>query len=312
MGKVIVGVDVSKAWLDIARAGDSGTIRLENTVPAIESWVEETGELNLVAFEPTGGYERVLRRVLEARGIPLVVVHPSEFSAYRRRRGRKAKTDALDAELLAAFAAEELDMRPPRIPIVTDETLCALVVRRRQLIALRHAERCRLDMADAPAIRASHETVLAALEASLLSVEAQISRHMSEQPDLAQAATRLQTMIGIGPKTAATLLAEVPELGQLSGKQIAALVGLAPQTHNSGKRIGYAPTGYGRPGVRQSLFNAARSAIQHNPVMKGFYEHLVRDNRRPGKVALTAVMRKLLVTLNAMQRDQSTWRSNPA
>jgi transposase len=134
-------------------------------------------------------------------------------------------------------------------------------------------------MADAPAIRASHQTVLAALEASLLSVEAQISRHMSEQPDLAQAATRLQTMIGIGPKTAARYWHEVPAFGQLSGKQIAALVGLLPQTHNSGKRIGYAPTGDGRPSVRQSLFNASRSAIQHNPVMKGFYEHLVRDNR---------------------------------
>lgn len=312
MDKAIFGVDVSKEWLDVARADTPGALRLPNSSEAIEAWLDGLEGPKLVAFEPTGGYERYLQRVLEARAVPFVRVHPSEVRAYRRRRGRKAKTDALDADLLAAFAAEELARREPRVPIVADEVLRALAVRRRQLAALQHAERCRLALAETPAVRASHQAVLTTLEASLASVQAELDRHIAEQPALAQAAARLQTMVGVGPRTAATLLAELPELGQLSGKQIAALVGLAPHTHISGKTVGYASTGHGRPGVRQILFNAARSAIQYNPVMKRFYERLVTDNHRPGKVALTAVMRKLLVTLNAMQRDQQPWKPNMA
>lgn len=310
MDKPVVGIDVSKGWLDIVEAGSMRHWRVDNNAEAIQVWLDDgapTG-IELVAFEPTGGYERCLRRQLRARGLAYVRVALCELSGYRRRRGIKAKTDAMDAQLLAGFAAEELCRRGVCPPIEADELLRDLAVRRRQLDALRHAETCRCAMAQTPAVQASHQAVLETLDESLRRIERQMAQHIASQPALAQAAARLQSVSGVGPITANTLLAELPELGQLSGKQIAALVGLAPMNRSSGKRIGHAPTGHGRPGVRRVLFNAARSAIQHNPTMKHFYQRLVVDNQRPGKVALTAIMRKMLVTLNAMQRDQKPWQ----
>jgi transposase len=304
--KPIVGIDVSKDWLDIATAGGS-TQRIDNAAEAIGAWLDRTSP-NLVAFEPTGGYERALIAALRERGILFVRVHPNTIVAYRKSRGIKAKTDRIDARLIAAFAAEELTRRGLRPTIAGDEALKELAARRRQLVAAIHAERCRLALAAGRAVRQSLELVIDALKESLGTLEAEIARHLDADPEAKNLAHLLQSLRGVGPVVAMTLIADLPELGHLSGKEIAALVGLAPQTRQSGKSDGRGRTGHGRPAVRAVLFNAARSAISRPSLFRTFYDHLVTDNRRPGKVALVAIMRKLLVTANAIARDRQPWR----
>lgn len=309
MGKLMIGMDVAKEWIDIAIAGDSRAKRIANNERAIDAWILQigAGSIDVAAFEPTGGYERHLRRCLSRSKVAFKQVHPNELVAYRKRRGIKAKTDRIDARLLADFAAEELVRRELAPVPEADEILRELAARRQQLQALLHAEACRCDVVDSVVVRKSLRAVITTLERSLAAVDTAIAEHIASSPH-AETSRRLQTFCGAGPATAQTLIAELPELGHLSGKKIAALCGLAPRTRDSGKRRGHASTGHGRPGVRKVLFNGARSAIQHNPVMKAFYQRLVHDNHRPGKVALSAVMRKMLVTLNAMIRDGSDWK----
>jgi transposase len=311
--KRYIGADVSSEWIDIAEHGQPGVLRIANTAEAIEAWIGslQDQDVGLVAFEPTGGYERLLRRALAAAGLPFARVHPNEVVAFRRARGLKAKTDRIDARLLADFAAAELAGRGLAPLVEGDEALREMTARRRQLVDLLQAERARARLIETAVVRQGLETVIEALTAALAAVEDAIQAHIAQAPELAAIAERLRSLIGVGPVTVSTLMGELPELGRYSGKEVAALVGLAPQTRQSGKSQGRARTGHGRPGVRRVLFNAARSAIRHNPVMKAFYQSLVRDNHRPGKVALTAVMRKMLVTLNAIARDQQPWRHAP-
>lgn len=314
MSKAVVGVDVSKDWLDIARSDSAEVVRIANTEAAIAAWVLAAREAGvwLVAFEPTGGYERELRDGLQAHGIVFVRVHPNQIVAFRKSRRIKAKTDRIDAQLIAQFAAEELLRHGLPITIAGDETLRELAARRRQLVDTLQAEKCRLALARSAIVRASLADQIAGLQASLNAIEAALLAHIAEQPELARHFDLLQTLKGIGPISAMTLIAELPELGRLSGKQIAALIGLAPQNHESGRSNHRAKTGKGRSDIRRILFNAARSAIQHNPIMRAFYQRLVEHNKRTGKVALVAVMRKMLVTLNAIARDQKPWKHHAA
>lgn len=308
--KLYIGTDVSADWIDVAGHGQPAVLRIANTAEAISAWIASLPgqEIGLVVFEPTGGYERLLRRALSAAGLPFARVHPNELVAYRRARGLKAKTDRIDARLLADFAAGELAGRGLGPLVEGDDELREMTARRRQLVDLLQAERARARLIETEVVRQGLQTVIEALSAALAAVETAIADHIARRPELTAAAERLRSLTGVGPVTVSTLMGELPELGRLSGKEIAALVGLAPQTRESGKSRSRARTGHGRPGVRRVLFNAARSAIRHNRVMKDFYDTLVRDNRRPGKVALTAVMRKMLVTLNAIARDQQPWR----
>jgi transposase len=308
--KHFIGIDVSKDWLDIAIHGQNRPLRIANTSQAVTAFLAglAADAIGLIAFEPTGGYEHSLRQGLAAAGLPFARVHPNQLVAFRTRSGITAKTDAADARLLADFAAVDLARRGLRPVVEGDEALRELAARRRQLVGLLQAERCRAALARAADVRASLVPVIAALEEALATVTAALAARIAAQTALAQQAALLQSLKGVGPVTAATLMAELPELGQLSGKEIAALVGLAPRTRDSGRRRARATTGHGRPGVRRVLFNAARAAIRWNPVMKEFYERLVKDNQRPGKVALTAVMRKLLVVLNAIARDNQPWK----
>jgi transposase len=312
--KLFIGIDVSKDWLDIAVHDAGRPTRIANTPAALSAFLATLApaRVALVAFEPTGGYERVLRQALVAAGLPFARVHPNEVIAFRQQCGLKAKTDAGDARLLAAFAARELARRGLTPLCEADPVLQELAVRRRQVVDLLQAERCRMALAQAPGTRESLAAVIGALEASLARLEAALAEHIAAHADLAERAAQLRSLKGVGPVTVHTLLAELPELGRLSGKEIAALVGLAPRTRHSGKTRARAVTGHGRPGVRRVLFNAARAAIRFNPVLKGFYERLVETNRRPGKVALTAVMRKLLVILNAIARDHQPWKHHTA
>ena len=313
--KVFIGVDVAQDWVDIAytdRPGDA--VRVANAPEALAAWVETLGpaRIGLVAFEPTGGLERPLRRALVAAGIAFARVHPNEVVAFRTCRGIKAKTDAIDAALLAAFAKEELSRRGLGPLVEADDELRDMLARRRQLVETRHAETCRLSRAGSAMVRDSIEAMLALLTAQLDAMDAAIAAHIKASAPLAAMSANLRSFTGCGPIVASTLMGDVPELGRLSGKEIAALMGLAPRNRDSGKSRRRATTGQGRLGVRQVLFNAARSAIRWNPVMRAFFLRLTEQNKRPGKVALTAVMRKILVTLNAIARDNQPWAHAPA
>jgi transposase len=307
--KRFIGVDVSKDFLDIAEHGGAGA-RLANTAEAIKAFIASLAAARsslLVVFEPTGGYERELRRQLAGAGIAFARVHPNEVVAFRRRRGVRAKTDRIDARLIADFAAEELSRRGLARVVEDDERLRALIARRRELVAALHAERCRAASAEDALVRKTHAALLRAMQEALAEIEAALAAHVAAAPRLTQAAGLLRSLKGVGPITVYTLLGDLPELGRLSGKQIAALVGLAPINHESGRTVGRARTGHGRPSVRNVLFNAARCALRHNPVLAAFYARLVNHTRRPGKVALIAVMRKMLVILNAIARTGQPW-----
>jgi len=318
--KLFIGIDVSKDWIDIASAAPAVAgaqrprrneqhWRIENSAAAIAAWLAAFGpeRIALAAFEPTGGYERPLRACLLDAHVRFARVHPAEVVSFRARRGCKAKTDRIDAELLAAFAADELRHRGLAAVSDHDETLRELIARRRQLCDVLHAERCRAALATEAHVADSLAAVIMAVERALEAIEQALEAHVAADATLAASARNLRSLKGIGPITVYTLLGELPELGRLNGKEIAALGGLAPRTRESGKRSWRASTGHGRVGVRRVLFNAARAAIRHNGVMRAFYHRLVTQNQRAGKVALVAVMRKLLVTLNAIARDGKPW-----
>lgn len=302
--KPIVGVDVAKGWLDLCVLGVSE--RIANNAEAVAAWLDRVRP-GLVGCEPTGGYERILLAALRARAIPYVRVHPNQLVAFRKSQGLRAKTDRIDARLILAFLGQLLARRGWRTAILGDPALPALAARRRQLVDALHAERCRLALAAIPALANSHHAVIATLAQSLETIEAALAAAIAGNPQTKKLAELLQTIYGIGPATAAALIADLPELGLLSAKEIAALVGLAPHTNQSGKTKGREPTGHGRPGVRRALFNAARAAIRHDSPFRDFYNRLTTQNQRPGKVALTAVMRKILVCANAVARDQQPW-----
>nr|WP_294560409.1 IS110 family transposase [uncultured Rhodopila sp.] len=308
--KQFIGVDVAQDWVDIADASDPRqACRIANTAAALEAWAAslDPGRVGLVAFEPTGGLERTLRQALLKAGIPFARVHPNEVVAFRTSRGVKAKTDRIDAALLARFARDELSTRGLAPAVAGDDELRDLVARRRQLVDAAHAERCRLSRVASPAVRASIEAVQAVIKCQIDSLERAIAEHIARSEALAPLAANLRSFKSCGPVLTATMMGEVPELGQRSGKEIAALIGLAPMNCDSGKGGKRAITGHGRPGVRQVLFQAARCAIRWNPVIRAFYLRLTEVNKRPGKVALTAVMRKILVILNAIARDGKPW-----
>ena len=306
---IIVGVDVAKAWLDLAVAGGRGPEggqRIANTAEAIGAFLD-AARPGLVAYEPTGGHERALAAALAERKLSAVRVHPNEVIAFRRSRGVKAKTDSIDARLIAAFAAQELTRRPERPAVAADPVLQELSARRGQLVAALQAERCRLGIAEEAIVKAGLERAIAFLRAEIEAVEAALAERIAADPKMAARERVLRTVTGVGPVTAMTLLADLPELGTRSGKQIASLVGLAPLTRRSGTLVTRERTGFGRASVRRVLFNAARAAIRHEGPFRDFYDRLVETNHRPGKVALTALMRKMLVVLNAIARDCRPW-----
>jgi len=199
--KPIVGIDVSKHWLDACLSGQAGVERVDNTAAAVAAWLRRVDPA-LVAFEPTGGYERVLCAALRERGVRHVRVHPNDLLAFRQSRAAKAKTDRIDARLIAAFAAEELPRRGLRPSAAAAETLRELAARRRQLVDALHAERCRQALAASEGVRASLAAVAQALQQSLEAIEAELERHVAAKPGLAALSATLQSLPGVGPVTA--------------------------------------------------------------------------------------------------------------
>jgi transposase len=309
MEKIIVGIDVSKDRLDVAvRPSGEAFVVARNTV-GLE---ELTGRLktlapHLVALEATGGFETVVAASLAAAGLPLAIVNPAQIRAFAKALGKRAKTDPIDAAVIAHFA-EAVGPEPRPLPDADTQLLADLIARRRQIIAMIVAERQRESRAAPKRLKKSIARLIKALEKELTSVDSDIDDAMRASPAWREKEDLLASVPGVGPVIARTLIAELPELGQLTRKQIAALAGLAPWTRQSGKWQGKSFIGGGRVSVRTALFQGAMVASRHNPILKSFFHHLTTAGK-PKMVALIAVARKLLTILNAIVRDQKPWQT---
>lgn len=302
-----VGIDVAKDWFDVAVRGEKRTQQFSHTKKGMIKLVQHLRQVKpkFIVVEASGGYEEALVLALFEAGLPVALVSPHRVRQYARAKGRLAKTDPLDAQLLAEYG----QAIQPRLFVDKSEVrrqLSALVGRRNQLNGMLQAEKNRL-RTHSDAIRSSLEKVIACLAAELKQMDQEIRALLQTQTDLQAQEKLLRTAKSIGAVTVATLLADLPELGQLDRQEIAALVGVAPMNSDTGKKRGYRKTKGGRPDVRRTLYMATLSGIRHNPVLKPHYEQL-RQRGKEKKVAITACMRKILTILNAMMRDQQPFR----
>jgi transposase len=313
MEPVTIGIDVSKATLQIAVRPSGETWTSETTPIAVDALVTRllAHRPTVIVVEATGGYEAALVAQCAAVGLPIAVVNPRQVRAFAQALGRTAKTDAIDALLLALFGAR---VQPPLRPIADADTqaLGALVARRRQLLEMLGAEGQRLAQAPAtgPIARDLRQHIRW-LERRVRDVDDEIGTAIQQSPVWRVQEDLLRSVPGIGPTTARTLLAELPELGHLDRRAIAALVGVAPFNCDSGQHRGHRHIWGGRASVRTSLYMAALVATRHNPVLAAFYRRL-RAVGKPAKVALVATMRKLLTILNTMMKQQTRWNPEAA
>jgi len=280
---------------------------------AISAVVERLRSLTprIIVVEATGGYERALVAALAAADLPVAVVNPRQARAFAQAIGRTAKTDAIDAGVLAAFGGR-LDLEARPVADAATQALAALVARRRQLIDMIGMERARLEHAPptGPITRELRRHIRW-LERRVEDVDEDIGTSIAAHPTWRVQEELLRSVPGVGPTTARTLLGELPELGQLDRRAIAALVGVAPFNCDSGQQRGQRHIWGGRASVRATIYMAALSAARYNPVLRVFYRRL-RDAGKPAKVALVATMRKLLTILNAMLKHQSPWTTQVA
>lgn len=303
---LFVGIDVAKAELVLARRPSGPGAVHPNTEVGIAALVEQLRPEapTLIVLEATGGYERRVVVALAAAGFPLVVANPRQVRDFARATGQLAKTDQIDAEILALFA-ERVQPTPRPLPDAAATALDALLTRRRQVLEMLLAERQRLEHA-LPAIRRSLAQHIRWLERQLAEVDDDLDTTIQSSPVWRAQENLLRSVPGIGPVVSRVLIGELPELGRLTGKQIAALVGVAPLAHDSGTMKRPRLIWGGRAPVRAALYMAALVASRRNPVIRAFYSRLVTAGK-PKKVALIACMRKLLLILNAMLRSQTPW-----
>lgn len=298
-----LGADVSKAWVDLADT-DGRSLRVDNTVAALSAalsaphWRDACA--NLVC-EATGGYEQPLVAAAVALGLPLRRIHPSRARAFARARARLAKTDRIDAALLADMALFTANEAAPAPPGPGQRALAELMTRLGQLKDQRQAEQCRAERAESAIVGRSIAASLALLDTQIADIAAALDEAIAADPDLARTASLVRSCKGVGPAACRALLAWLPELGSLNRRTVAALVGVAPITCHSGSSIRSAAIGGGRKPLRDVLFMAALTASRHNPLFSALYQRL-RQAGKPHKVALVAVTRKLVTTLNAMVR----------
>ena len=309
MDRIIVGIDVSKDRLDVAVRPSGEAFAVSRDAAGVEQLVARLRKLSphLVALEATGGFETVVAAALGAAGLPVVVVNPAQVRAFAKALGQRAKTDPIDAGVIAHFA-EATNLEPRPLPDEQTRLLADLVGRRRQIVAMIGAERQREQRVTAPRPRKSIARLIKALEKELASLDADIDDAVQGSPAWRAKEELLTSVPGVGPVITRTLVAELPELGQLGHKQITALVGLAPFTRQSGKWRGKSCIGGGRTAVRAAIFMGAMVAKKHNPVLKAFFDRLVAAGK-PKLVALIAVARKLLIILNAIVRDNRPWQT---
>lgn len=306
MQEVFVGVDVAKDWLDIYHPRH-GACRIENAPGALRTWTAACARDGLwVIFEASGGYDRLLRSALEAAGVRFSRVNPRQARDFARAMGVIGKTDRVDARMLCEFGAR---LRPaPTEPLAASRrALQAQATRRRQLVEMRKQEATRLQQTADPETRADIRSLMAVLERRIARAEARMAALIAADPELAEADRRLRTAPGVGPVVAATLIAELPELGRIDRRAIAALAGLAPISRDSGRRQGRRTIGGGRPVVRAMLYIAALHASRCCPIFNAFRSRLAAAGK-PVKATIIATARKLLCVLNAMLAAGSEYR----
>lgn len=306
---VVVGIDVAKEQLEVMVLGVVWTAQAFPNNPeghtVLAAALAPLG-VRLVVLEASGGYETVAACALQAAGLSVAVINARQARDFAKSLGRLAKTDRIDARTLADWA--QVLLRQPDLaryirplPIEEQEHLAALVTRRRQLVAMLHSERLRLAQARRLPIRASVEIMITTIKAQIDDVEAQMKRHLETHH--AAAAKLLRSMMGIGFVSCANLIADLPELGRLTRRQISSLVGVAPYAKDSGRMRGLRRIAGGRFELRRVLYMAALVAKRCNPVMKAYFERLLAAGKKP-KVAIVACIRKMVTVLNAMVRDQ--------
>jgi transposase len=308
MDAIAVGIDVSKDRLDVHVLPEGESFAVSRDAAGLESLVERLRPLapRTVAVEATGGFETVVAASLSAAGLPVVVVNPAQVRAFAQALGKRAKTDPIDAAVIARFvAATNPEVRP--LPDRETRMLADLVIRRRQIIQMIVAERQREKRAPTP-MKKSIARLLKALQKELTAIEQAIDDAVRGSPMWREKEDLLASVPGIGPTIARTVIAEMPEIGTLDRRQIAALAGLAPWTRQSGKWRGKSFIGGGRTVVRSALFVGALVAARHNPILKAFHQRLIAAGK-PKMVALIAVARKLLTILNAIIRDRRPWQT---
>lgn len=306
MGEFI-GIDVSRSWLDVAVFGGAQEVRIGNDATGICGLTRQLaqGEPERVVLEATGGYEKALVRSLQANGVPVVVLNPRQVRDFARATGRLAKTDRIDAQVLAQFASV-LRPEPRQMKNEAESELSALVRRRQQVSSLLTMEKNRKKLVTNPTVLISLERTTRCLKQELGDLDQAIDLLIKATPDLRRRSRLYQTVPGVGPRVASTLLAELPELGRLNRKQVASLVGVAPLNWDSGVFRGKRSVWGGRSQVRSSLYMSALVAAGHNPVLRTFYRRLVTSGKAK-KLALIACMRKLLTILNTMAARSTPW-----
>jgi transposase len=301
-----VGIDVSKLLLDVNVLPSDQARQFTNDDKGVKQLVTFLSKTDpaLIVFESTGGLEMLAVSALVEHQLPVVIINPRQVRDFAKATGRLAKTDAIDAGTIARFAR---DIRPEIRPLKDEhaQALSALNTRRRQIVDMLVAEKNRLHSSLKPN-RKNIQQHIRWLEKALENINNDIDQMIKKSPTFCKNNKILQSFKGVGPVTAATLLCDLPELGFLDRKKIAALVGVAPLNCDSGQYRGRRRIKGGRAGVRRNLYMAAVAALRHNPMIKAFYDRLITAGKPP-KLALTACMRKILVILNAMIKNRSAW-----
>lgn len=306
---ITVGIDVSKDRLDVAVRPGAQAFTVERNAAGLGQLAQRLRQLapQIVALEATGGLETIVAAALAAAELPVVVVNPAQVRAFAKALGQRAKTDPIDAAVIAHFA-EATRPQVRQLPDEATRLLADLVARRRQIIEMIGAERQRAKRMTSRRLQNSIARIVKALEKELASLDDDIDDAVRGSPAWREKEDLLASVPGVGPVIARTLIAGLPELGRLGRKQIAALAGLAPFTRQSGQWRGRSFISGGRSSVRTALFMGAMVAKKHNPILKAFFDHLTATGK-PKMVALIAVARKLLVILNAILRDNRPWQN---
>ena len=307
---VFAGIDVSKNHLDVSARPQKTHFSVANDFKGVQSLLRRFEKIRpqLVVLEASGGYELLVVAALAQAGWPVAMVNPRQIRQFAQATGQMAKTDKLDAQVLAHFA-EAVRPQPRPLPEPELQELRALVRRRWQLLASVRQEQNRLDTTINPKVRLDMQRHLKWLNADLTRLERDIRDFIRKTPLWRERDRLLQSVPGVGPLTSFTIISHIPELGTLEGKQLAALVGVAPFSRDSGQFRGQRKIRGGRGKVRRQLYMAALTAVQHNPPLRVFYQRLLQAGKKK-KLALTAAIRKLLLILNAMVKNQTPWNPN--
>jgi transposase len=303
----VVGIDVSKDRLDVHVLPSGEAWAVSRDAAGLAELCQRLAGVGIMALEATGGYETIVVATLSSAGLPVVVVNPAQVRAYAKALGQRAKTDPIDAHVIARFAeATKPEVRP--LPDQATRLLADLLARRRQIVEMMVSENQRLQRTEAARVRKSIERLLVALKRELGGIDHDIDDSVRGSPVWRQKEDLLISVKGVGRGIARTIVADLPELGTLGRKQVGALVGLAPFVRQSGRWKGQAHIGGGRATVRTALFLGAQVAKRHNPVLKAFYQRLLAAGKSK-MVATIAVAHKLLSILNAILRDGKPWQT---